>query len=239
MRPITLSLICLASLAFAANSFKYDDGNAKLSGTSGRVSHPEGSPNYDFELRGNVIADSKKEGLHITAQRVVGTAVPSGKETKIQKATATGGAHVVKTATTGVSTLTANQAVYQDRGNDALVTLTGSVVITSQDNAKHRSFNATGPNGTATLDPKASGKSKSSLRTATLSGGVRVTMDDAKSPSQYVATGNRLVLDNMVSPATITLTGGVTVTGKGTLSGERAVLRVNAKGEVVGFEVGS
>ncbi len=247
MRRTCLSLISVfgVGLALAANTFTYRGANDgfELLSTSGRLSQLPG-PVYSFVLQGNVSATSAKQGLRITAQRVVGDAVPNGKETKIRTATATGGAHVVKTTNTGGSTLTASKAVYQDRGDNALVTLTGSVTITSIDNRKQRNFNASGPSGSAILDPS---DKKDSLRTATLSGGVRVTMNDsaAKGMGQIVATGDRLVYDNVSKPATVTLSGGVNVKGTGnspfgTFSGaRRAVLKLNAKGEVVSTEVES
>jgi len=243
-----------ATIATASGGFLYQDlaGNLSLSAQGGRLDQAAGS--YKFDLRGGVHAASKKQGLTIQARQVTGEAaqVAGSKqsETKIQHAIATGGAHVVKTVTTGGSTLDSNRAEYTDRGADALVVMTGSVRVTNRDNHAHQTLVITGSSGQAILDPNTKGKSDDGLRTAAMEGNVRVQIDGAgksgTKPTHITATGRRLVLDKLSSPATLTLTGGVEVRGSGTsgFSGtlqraERVVMQLNSKLEVIGTEISS
>ncbi len=234
--------LLVASFAVAAGGFLYHDasGNMSLSAQSGSL--VSGASIYTFHLRGGVTASSRKDGLVITAMEVVGDALPAKQETHIRHAVATGGARVVKTSTSGTSTLSSMKADYTDRGRDALVVMTGGVRITSVLSAKRQSWVITGPSGEATLDP--AGSKGKGLRSAIIDGGARVQLDQATGGSM-VATGRRLVLDNSTKPATLTLTGSVRVqggsgTGFGSLqNAQRAVLRLNEKGEVVSTEVSS
>jgi hypothetical protein len=232
-----------ATIATASGGFLYQDlaGNLSLSAQGGRLDQAAGS--YKFDLRGGVHAASKKQGLTIQARQVTGEAaqVAGSKqsETKIQHAIATGG-----------STLDSNRAEYTDRGADALVVMTGSVRVTNRDNHAHQTLVITGSSGQAILDPNTKGKSDDGLRTAAMEGNVRVQIDGAgksgTKPTHITATGRRLVLDKLSSPATLTLTGGVEVRGSGTsgFSGtlqraERVVMQLNSKLEVIGTEISS
>jgi hypothetical protein len=244
-----LTVFGLAAFALAQGAFRYTDTGGSLSVTAKSALFTQAAgPIYKFTLRSNVTIDDKSQGLKMFAQQVTMEAVPKGKATDIRKALATGGLTINKTVRTpwGVRTsvMTGSKGDYRKRGSDGLVNLTGPVTITNLDSAKRQSMIATGSSAQAILEPSGSAK-KSGLRTATLSGNVKVTIVQAavgkEKGGTMVATGNRMVLNNMGTPATLTLSGNVNMDGRGpgsfgTMRGiSKAVMTLNDDGEWTSF----
>jgi hypothetical protein len=208
-------------------------------------------PLYTFVLRGSVVVDDKGQGLKMVAQQVTLDAVPTkadAKKSEVRKAVATGGVQVTKTVTTPrggrMTKMSGSKGDYRNRGNDGLLNMAGPVTITNLDSGNQQSLVATGKTAVAIVEPKTTGK-RNALRTATLTGPVKLTIVQApvggKKGSTIVATGNRMVLDNVSTPPTITLSGNVEMQGRGpgsfgTMSSvSKAVLTLNDNGEWTSF----
>jgi len=232
-----------AAMAAAQGGFSYTSsaGDVTLNARSGLVEIPAaGSSVYKFKLRTGVTARSRKDGIVISASEVTGELTSRGKDTVIRHAVATGGVRLVKTGSGSTNTITGARADYTDQGSSALVVMSGGVRITSNSSVKRQMWVITGPSGQAVLDPAA--RKGAGLRTVTMSGGARVDLTQPRG-GNVTATGRQLTLDQ--AARTVTLSGGVTVKGSGASSfgtlqnAQRAVLRLNEKGEVVASEVSS
>ena len=253
-KGFAFAFLTLAVLAFAQSMFEYTDAKGKivLRSKTGLLTLPKENF-YHFDLRGNVSVTSKNEGVTITAAQSEGDIgqAPNSKESEVQRATASGGIKLVRTASKapgGVTTLTGSSMVYNNRGTESFVTVNGSVHITSTNPKKHQILDATGSNGDATLLSESKGKDDP-LRMANLDGNVKVTVNQAavagKPQAHIVATGRHLNVDNTSKPMKLTLTGGVKMTGSqggqfGSLSNvDKVEITVNEKGEMLDFKAGS
>ena len=238
-----------ATLALAQGSFRYtDQANSLVVTAKSALFTQAPGPVYKFTLRTSVNVDAKTQGLKMSAQQIILDAFPKGKSTEIRKAVATGGLTVTKTVITTrgarTSVMTGSKGDYTMRPADGLVNLSGPVTITNLDSAKQQSMRATGNSAQANLEPSQSSK-RNGLRTATLTGSVKLTIVQAASGKEkggaMVATGNRMVLNNTATPATLTLTGNVNMEGRGpgsfgTMRGvSKAVLTLNDDGEWTSF----
>ncbi len=253
-RPFVLGIavFVVASLAIGQGVFRYTDqaGALVVNAKSARFTQAAG-PVYKFTLSGNVVVDDKTQGLKLSSQQVTLDAVPSkadSKKSEVRKAIATGGVQVTKTVTTPrggrITKMTGSKGDYTNRTSDGLVNLSGPVTMTNLDSASQQSLVATGSTAVAIVEPKTTGK-RGGLRSATLTGSVKITVVQApvggKKGSTMVATGNRMVFDNLSTPPTITLSGNVNMEGRGpgsfgTMRGvSRAVLTLNDDGEWTGF----
>ena len=249
-----LFILALSSLAFAQGVFRYSDqsGSLVVNAKSAQFTQAAG-PVYRFTLSGNVIVDDKGQGLKLASREVTLDAVPSkadSKKSEIRKAVATGGVQVTKTVTTPrggqVTKMSGSKGDYTSRAADGLVNLAGPVTLTNLNSGNQQSMVATGSTLVVNVEPKKTGK-RSGLRTATLSGSVKLTIVQApvegQKGSTMVATGNRMILDNLSTPPTLTLSGNVNMDGRGpgsfgTFRGlKQAVLTLNDKGEWTSFRM--
>ncbi len=253
---ISLFAFALSALAVAQGVFTYSDqaGSLSVKARSALVT-PGPNGTYKFVLKGQVTVDSKNQGLKMTAQQIDLDAVQNSQQktrNDIRKALATGGVVALKTTTTPrgrrTTQITGSRADYSTKGAEGTLIMRGPVTITDTDAAQSKNMVATGSSGVANL--VAGGASaKSPVRTATLQGSVRVVILQSAQAggkrSTIVATGSKLVLDNMSSPPTLTLTGTVTMQGRepgsfGVVQNvNKAVLTLNENGEMTGFQVGS
>jgi len=248
--------LLLAAGAIAAQQFRYEDRskNMVILAQSGRGDQLT-TGNLRLDLRGNVSLRSTSQGTSLAAGRVVcDTASAPGGKSELQTATATGAVRLVKTVMSGTAkgqqtNIASTRADYR-RGTAAdEVRLAGPVTIRNVGvptaGRGRQTLVATGASGRAQLEPGATTKRNSGLRTATLSGPVRVTVVEAaqgtKKGSTVVATGNQMLLDYTKVNPTVTLIGNVRIEGQGdssvgTASGlSRAVLRLNQNNELLGF----
>lgn len=248
-RKLILIALALATTAFAQFAINYHDkeGNFAAVGPGG------GSVNYRVNgptrltLKGSASEkakiSSKAQGISITAASVVAEVVTAGNRNRIQSVQATGGVDVVKdvgqNGTHQVTEIHASDANYAAGSTEGKLSLGGAVTIRSKDDAKRQTSVVTGNDGVVMVDPDAKGQT--AVRTATLSGPVKVDVlqepQADKPQAHYVATGDRLVYNNVSKPTTLTLSGNVKVTGASNFIGDtsgvdQAVITLNEKGEM-------
>lgn len=237
-RPLFLLITGLASFAAAQQLFTYRDPHGDLSvrAKSGLVQQVS-SQKLHLELRGSpVVLESRTDGLKISAPTLNCDATVA-KTTQLDRAVAGGGMRAVKTTSTGTTEITGRSATYSGGTQASSIKVSGSVTIRSTTGS--RVTVVTGSSGTAELT---AGKTAtgSGLRRASLAGPVKVEARQDNG-SSLVATGSRLDLDNVAH--TITLTGNVSVTGKGPSAlgelrgADRATLLLNSNGEVSSVRV--
>ena len=237
---ILLSMMSLGAIALAQQLFTYRDKSGAMSvrAKSGLVEQTSANQVH-MVLKGSpVVIKSLNDGLTIQAPSVVCDANTKTK-TKIGKAVATGGVHAIKSGAGGNTDITASTGTYTSTGQSSKLTLTGSTKIVSRSSTG--TTTVTGGGGVANLDPSANG-SGNGLRTATLTGPVRIeAVQQNTNGGTITATGSKLTIDN---PAhTVTLSGGVNVTGNGqsTLGelrgADRVVLVLNSQGQIASVRV--
>lgn len=247
----------IQKLAF---NFRDPKGNLVIRGTDGH---------YSLGLNGEVTvtvtggglsdatAASRNQGLSIRAKRSARVkAIPNKlnkKQFDIKDVLALGDVVLTKTPTNLVqlqtTKITGSKLHYVSQDVEGVVTLDGPVAIVNTDLNQRRVLTATGNEGTANLDPDLSAKG-SGLRKARLEGDVKVVVVQARTPDQtsdttYTATGDILVVDYTVTPATITLLGQLKIFGSsdggtGDVQGAtKAVLTLNKKGEMTQADLSS
>jgi hypothetical protein len=240
--------VLLASLALAQGSFHFADkaGSMTVNAKSAVLRQAAG-PVYKFTLRNSVTVEDRAQGLKMSASQVTLDAVPSKQNPKvneIQRAVASGAVKIVKTVTTPrggrISSLAGSKGDYTKRGSDGLINLSGPVTITNLNTASQQSLTATGAACVAIVEPGQKGR-RSGLRTATLSGGVKATINQAPVGNEkgavVVTTCNKMLLDYASTPPTLTLLGNVNMEGRGpgsfgTMRGvSKAVVTLNEDGE--------
>jgi hypothetical protein len=227
----------LTAYAVSQSVFTYSDSKGDLSIRAKDGQGILSSGGYEFDLKGSVSVSSKKRQFVLTAGRVkasIGKSAGSDSPNDLKRATASGGARIIQTASGRSSRLQSNTATYTAQGNGATVQANGAVRIVNVDQAKRETMTATGSRGTAKLDPN----SPRGISSATLDGPVRVEIvQSAGTGSKVVFTGNRMNLSgNQVS-----LTGNVKASGAGAsrfgnLSNvDSIVVTLNERGEFSRF----
>jgi len=201
----------LPLLSFSQSIFSYSDAKGDLSIRAKDGQGILSAGGYEFDLKGSVAISSKTRQLVLTASRVkasIGKSPGSDAPNELKKATASGGANIVQSASGKSSRLQAGTATYTVQGSGASVQASGSVRIVNVDSGKRETLTATGTSGTARLDSK----SPRGISSATLNGPVRVEIvQSAGSASRVVFTGRKMTLSgNQVS-----LTGNVKASGAG------------------------
>lgn len=238
------ALFALVPLAAAQAVFNYSDGKGDLAirardaqGTAITDANSKVT-GYKFKLKGGAHISSKRQGFTLDANQITADAVTSkdsSSPNEIRSAQATGNVQLNQGAANVKSTMKCGNARYQAKGDTAKVTAGGGVTLTNFDSKAKQALTATGSNGTATLDKKAS--EGYGLRDTTLTGSVRVEIKEEASDGVVVFTGDRLTID----AKKITLSGHVKGNGKaksrfGSLSNVSSiVVNLNAKREMTSF----
>lgn len=253
MKTPLLILVGLAATLTAAQNTRqivYEDQAKNLRMAANSLAVAQATPtSRNLLLKGSVSLTSVSEGLDLRAGNVKTSIVTNTrtKEEEIRTGQASGGVRLMKTVVnkkgTQVTVLTSATADYLARAVDALVTMRSAVKIVSTNEAKRQNMVAYGSSGTAVL-VRSSKTDKNGLRTATLTGAVRIEIldrSDAKGQKTIIATGSRLEIDNTTKPMTAVLTGDVKFVGNnnplaGTLKGIKWVqFKLNEQGESQSF----
>jgi len=231
-------MMLLASLVLAQSVFTYSDTSRDL-----RIQAKDGQgtmveSGYRFELRGSVSIDSKKEQFSLRAGKIVADVVSgpiAGGPNQLKAATASLGVRFEQVSPTGSSVLTGSSATYTVQGVGGKLDAKGTVRIVNTNIVKKETLIASGSAITALLDKN----SKRGLKSATLSGPVKIELDQAGGQtSRIVFTGRTLTLDGN----TIRLSGNVKATGSsasrfGNLGNVDSVtVMLNDKGEMSSFK---
>ena len=175
-------------------------------------------------------------GIEGDAKRV--GAVGNNSSLELQNATLTGGVHLVVNQKGQLVTMDCASAVIKSDGSVMNVTLEGGVTIDRDVPATGEKLHATGSRGTAQVT-MANGLGK-----ATLAGPVTIDMNRKSTQAATVhvnAKARKLDINRMADPSTIVLTGDVTIQGNdpaiaGDIRASRAVILVDAKGNVIGID---
>lgn len=238
--------------------FTYSDakGNLKVVAHSGSgVQTKEGS--YSFTLKGAVSVRSISQGLGLDGDEVVCDLVKGkASDSELRHAVATGKVHLTKTIAAHGSEprrqtdIRCAKADLLAEPHADILHLSGPVEMQTAEPGKPPTMVVSGQSGVANLAPRAKGGDSDALRSASLDGPVKVTMLLAPSAtitagSKIVATGDHLDVVNGGMHPTVVLRGHVEIHGEGTQSVgkftglNRATLRLDATGKVVGWEMGS
>lgn len=228
------TVFCLA-LGYAAQQAKvnFKDQDFSLENFD-QFSATLESQGIGFNGAGNPLRiTSSSSGLTMTAKKAEGKAVRgTGSQLFLQAATLSGGADLnLSSATSGTMRLQSETLNYTGTATKARaefprpLTLDSLATGTTDKNAPFsRTVRISGSKGfvTLALQPAANANA---LRTGELEGPVTITLhNELKGPapetSDVEATGDALRFDLTTTPATLTLTGNVAMTGKGgTVSG--------------------
>jgi len=232
--------MAVAALASARQLFTYRDnsGSFRVTASSGLVEQTS-TNKVHLVLRGKpVVVNSVEDGLQIEAPSVVCDTTTSGKS-RISKVVGTGNIRAIKKTPNGSTTITASSGTYTSGTQAGRLDLKGSVRLVS---ASARSTTTVTGNGGYALLESGSRGAGSGLRSASLSGPVRIeAVQQNTNGGTIVATGSKLDLDNKAR--TVTLSGDVNVTGNqkstlGQLRGaDRAVLVLNERGQIASVRV--
>lgn len=182
-------------------------------------------------------------GLKVDADSIEGDAkrvgaVGTGSSLELQNATLTGGVHLVVDQKGQVVTMDCASAVIKSDGTVMNVTLEGGVIIDREAPATGEKLHATGSHGSAQVT-MANGLGK-----ATLFGPVTIDMNrkSTQATTTHVnAKAKKLDINRTADPSTIILTGDVVIQGNdpviaGDIRASRAVILVDAKGNVIGID---
>ncbi len=263
MKPLLPTLFVLATLPAWAiplkgaqkqkTIFKDNKGDVTVMANSGGAEFVGADfKTIRFTVSGNVAVASRSEGIGATAVRMTGVVEPNPAqkgEMRLDELEATGGVTIIRTRTatvagkavTGRTDAKGDRATYKaGASSSGIATLTGNAVIIDELGA--RKVNLLGNAGTVNFSTAQRGNS--ALKSATLTGNVRVKVTQVSStgvPSIFNASGDRLDYVNGGSSGTVTLVGDVKLDSPGE-SGwtvediRRLVLTLNAKGELAGVQ---
>ena len=232
----------MAAIAAAQQLFTYKDrsGSMTVQAISGLVEQVSTNKMH-LVLKGKPVKmRNATDGVTIDAPSIVADANNSTKQTRIEKAVASGGSvTITKLAADGTTKITSGTATYYGGSSTSRATFTGRTIVISTTTKGKTTI--TGHNGSATFQIGAKGNG-GGLKTADLAGPVRVeSVQQNTNGGTIVATGSRLQLDNLAH--TVTLSGNVNVTGNqestlGELRGaDRAVLVLNDRGQIASVRV--
>lgn len=233
-----------ALLLQSGMTFRDRAGNVQISALEGRADRAQGRLN----LTGKVVAIQKNEGLEIKADEVDVWVTDPSKQSQISKATAKGAVQLTKKVTgpsgSQSTVMQCGNATYTGGAKESLVLLQDKVTLRSLRSARNETMVATGQRGTARLENGVKGTGPSGLKSAELTGGVKVTISAVEAngtTSKLVATGGRLLVDETGDRATITMLENVQMEGDGAYGirinrARRVTMQLNEKGEVVSWK---
>lgn len=243
---LTWMLALTTALAVGqAVGFSFEDTakNLRVQSRDGRGART--ASGYHIVLRGNVLVTIQNEGTRITSDQLEGDIrAGAGTPGQLQRAVATGNFHLVKQVKTPSGAQSTDiqsaKANYRTEANQAVVDFPVAVRFQNFDGEKNQSLDARGDKGSATLVSRNQSTTPGAIRTADLSGNVKVNVTEAnsKGQSKLLATGDTMHMDALAKPRRIVLTGHVNVTGQGTNQGfqvrnqSRVILTLNEKNEV-------
>ncbi len=237
-------LMALACMAFVATAFgqkiKFSDKSgemtlANIDNWSTRLTSPD---TLHFRAMGNKLSGTWTNlGIAVTSRSIEGDAKRIGSTLSLQKATLTGGVHVTVRRPKQIVDTDSSKANITSEGDQMVIHLEGGVVIDSRSLQTSETMHATGSSGNARITPT------TGLGRATLRGPVAVEMTrkDVKGITRITSHSDRLDIDKMTDPATITLVGNVTLLGNdpviaGDIRASRAVITLDANGQPVGMD---
>lgn len=243
MKSLILALVLLPICAFAQNTSKIvftdKSGEMVLDNISSISTRLTGQDMIHFRAVGHKLHGSWASlKMSLTAEAIEGDARRSSTGLMLQGATVSGGVHLTMNRGLQVITADSKSAVVTSSGDKMHVDMDGGVVIDSRNASAGESVHATGSTGSVTVS-QANG-----MGNATLTDPVKVDMTrrlQGGAPAHLVARSKRLDINREASPATITLTGDVSIQGNdpalaGDLRAGKVIITLDDKGQPVGMD---